>query len=321
MTDPIIVVENLLRRFTTGTGEVTAVDHLNLTIDPGEIYGLVGPDGAGKTTLFRLLVGALRLDGGNGRIAGCDLAQDIEKIRHQIGYLPQRFSLYGDLTVGENLRFFAEVHGITAAAWQQRKADMLAFVGLSEFEGRLARNLSGGMKQKLGLATALIHRPRLLLLDEPTGGVDPVTRQDFWQLIGRAVTQEGVTVVVSTPYMDEASRCTRIGFMNGGRILAEGTVKELTRPLNGRILELTGTPPRLLRQISAADPDVEAVQTFGSKLHLRVKAGTAVAVQQRLQQAVGASGATINRLRPIPSTLEDVFIDLLENGNHERTHH
>lgn len=314
MSEPIIVVENLLRRFATESGEMTAVNHLNLIIHTGEIYGLVGPDGAGKTTLFRLLVGALRLDGGNGRIAGYDLAQDIEKIRQQIGYLPQRFSLYGDLTVSENLRFFAEVHGITAAAWQQRKTEMLTFVGLSEFEDRLARNLSGGMKQKLGLATALIHRPRLLLLDEPTGGVDPVTRQDFWQLIGRAVTKEGVTVVVSTPYMDEASRCTRIGFMNSGRILAEGTVKELTQPLNGRILELIGSPPRQLRQLSEADPDVEAVQTFGSKLHLRVQAGTAMAVQQRLPQAINASNATFNRLRPIPSTLEDVFIDLLENG-------
>jgi len=321
MNEPIIVVESLLRRFATGSGGETAVDHLNLTVQTGEIYGLVGPDGAGKTTLFRLLVGALSMDGGNGRIAGFDLRQDIEKVRHQIGYLPQRFSLYGDLTVSENLRFFAEVHGIKAAAWQQRKAEMLTFVGLSEFEDRLARNLSGGMKQKLGLATALIHRPRLLLLDEPTGGVDPVTRQDFWQLIGRAVTKEGVTVVVSTPYMDEASRCTRIGFMNRGRILAEGTVKELTQPLHGRILELIGSDPRQLRQLSEADPDVEAVQTFGSKLHLRVKAGTAEIVQQRLQQTINASGGTLDRLRPIPSTLEDVFIDLLENGNHERTRH
>ncbi len=321
MNEPIIVVENLLRCFTNGSSKVTAVNHLNLTVQTGEIYGLVGPDGAGKTTLFRLLVGALRPDGGNGRIVGYDLAQDIEKVRHQIGYLPQRFSLYGDLTVGENLRFFAEAHGITAAAWRQRKTEMLAFVGLSEFEDRLARNLSGGMKQKLGLATALIHRPRLLLLDEPTGGVDPVTRQDFWQLIGRAVTREGVTVVVSTPYMDEASRCTRIGFMNGGRILAEGTVKELIRPLDGRILELAGSNPRQLRQIILADPDVEAVQTFGSKLHVRVKAGTAEAVQQRLQQTIGTSGIALNRLRPIASTLEDVFIDLLENGNHEQTRH
>lgn len=312
MSDPIIAVQQLERRFATGSGAVTAVDHLDLTIQPGEIYGLVGPDGAGKTTLFRLLVGALRLDGGGGQIVGCDLAQEMEKIRRQIGYLPQRFSLYGDLTVGENLRFFAEVNNISAADWQQRKVAMLNFVGLSEFEGRLARNLSGGMKQKLGLATALIHRPRLLLLDEPTGGVDPVTRQDFWQLIGRAVTQEGVTVVVSTPYMDEASRCTRIGFMNAGRILAEGTVKELTAPLNGRILELVGSNPRQLRQLCEQDPDVEAVQAFGSKLHLRVRRDGVTAVQQRLPQTAASASITLTRLQPIAPTLEDVFIELLE---------
>ncbi|MCA9918256.1 MAG: ABC transporter ATP-binding protein [Anaerolineales bacterium] len=312
MSQPIIAIQQLVRRFATGSGAVTAVDHLDLIIQPGEIYGLVGPDGAGKTTLFRLLVGALRLDGGGGQIVGCDLAREMEKIRRQIGYLPQRFSLYGDLTVGENLRFFAEVNNIAAADWQQRQREMLDFVGLSEFEGRLARNLSGGMKQKLGLATALIHRPRLLLLDEPTGGVDPVTRQDFWQLIGRAVTQEGVTVVVSTPYMDEASRCTRIGFMNAGRILAEGTVKELTAPLNGRILELVGTNPRQLRQLCEQDPDVEAVQAFGSKLHLRVRRDGVTAVQQRLPQTAASASIALTRLRPIAPTLEDVFIELLE---------
>ncbi|MEZ4542257.1 MAG: ABC transporter ATP-binding protein [Chloroflexota bacterium] len=312
MSQPIIAIQQLVRRFATGSGAVTAVDHLDLIIQPGEIYGLVGPDGAGKTTLFRLLVGALRLDGGGGQIVGCDLAREMEKIRRQIGYLPQRFSLYGDLTVGENLRFFAEVNNIAAADWQQRQREMLDFVGLSEFEGRLARNLSGGMKQKLGLATALIHRPRLLLLDEPTGGVDPVTRQDFWQLIGRAVTQEGVTVVVSTPYMDEASRCTRIGFMNAGRILAEGTVKELTAPLNGRILELVGSNPRQLRQLCEQDPDVEAVQAFGSKLHLRVRRDGVTAVQQRLPQTATSAGIALTRLRPIAPTLEDVFIGLLE---------
>ncbi|MEZ4591517.1 MAG: ABC transporter ATP-binding protein [Chloroflexota bacterium] len=312
MSQPIIAIQQLVRRFATGSGAVTAVDHLDLIIQPGEIYGLVGPDGAGKTTLFRLLVGALRLDGGGGQIVGCDLAREMEKIRRQIGYLPQRFSLYGDLTVGENLRFFAEVNNIAAADWQQRQREMLDFVGLSEFEGRLARNLSGGMKQKLGLATALIHRPRLLLLDEPTGGVDPVTRQDFWQLIGRAVTQEGVTVVVSTPYMDEASRCTRIGFMNAGRILAEGTVKELTAPLNGRILELVGSNPRQLRQLCEQDPDVEAVQAFGSKLHLRVRRDGVTAVQQRLPQTATSAGIALTRLRPIAPTLEDVFIELLE---------
>ncbi|MCI0395278.1 MAG: ABC transporter ATP-binding protein [Chloroflexi bacterium] len=305
--EPIILVENLVRRF----GEVTAVNHLSLSIRPGEIYGLVGPDGAGKTTTFRLLVGALRPDAGRGVIAGHDLLADIDRAREQIGYLPQRFSLYGDLTVAENLRFFAEVNGIPAAEWRPRRDQMLDFVGLAEFAGRRAAQLSGGMKQKLGLATALIHRPRLLLLDEPTGGVDPVTRQDFWQLIGRIVVEEGVTVVISTPYMDEAARCSRVGFLSGGRLLTEGTPQQVAGRLNGRILELVGGPRQVLRRVATADLDVEEAHTFGSKLHLRLRPGAAEAVLARLPEQLAAAGATVERLRPIAPSLEDAFIELL----------
>ena len=305
----MIQVQNLVKKYDT----VTAVNQLSLSIKPGEIYGLVGPDGAGKTTTFRLLVGALLPDSGGGTIAGLDLRREIEQVRSQIGYLPQRFSLYGDLTVEENLRFFAEVNGISAKEWRPRRDQMLEFVGLAPFATRLADQLSGGMKQKLGLATALIHRPRLLLLDEPTGGVDPVTRQDFWQLIGRAVTEEGVTVLVSTPYMDEASRCMRVGFMRNGRLLVEGTVPEVVAGLNGRVLELVGSPRRLLRQATAQDPDVESVQAFGHKLHLRVRAGTAKAVMARLPSQLVAAGATVDRLNPVAASLEDAFIELLDS--------
>jgi ABC-2 type transport system ATP-binding protein len=303
----MIAVHNLVRRF----GAVTAVSDLSLTVQPGEIYGLVGPDGAGKTTTFRLLVGALLPDSGEGRIGGHDLRRDIEAVRRIIGYLPQRFSLYGDLTVAENLRFFAEINGIPAQEWQPRRDAMLAFVNLAEFADRQARQLSGGMKQKLGLATALIHRPRLLLLDEPTGGVDPVTRQDFWQLIGKAVVEEGLTVLVSTPYMDEASRCNRVGFMNYGRLLAEGTPQSLTAPLNGRILELVGTPRRLVRETAAQDPGVEDVQAFGHTFHLRLRPGALAEVRDRLPAALSAAGATIERLEPAAPLLEDAFIELL----------
>lgn len=309
--DLLVDVHDLVKSF----GRVTAVDGVSLHVAAGEVYGLIGPDGAGKTTMFRLLVGALRLDGGGGRVAGYDLVKEISRVRTQIGYLPQRFSLYGDLTVDENLRFFAEVNGIAASDWQPRRDEMLAFVGLAEFAQRRADQLSGGMKQKLGLATALIHRPRLLLLDEPTGGVDPVTRQDFWQLIGRAVTQEGVTVVVSTPYMDEASRCTRIGFMKNGRILDEGQPQTIANRLNGRILELSGSPRRQLQTIAAQDPDVEEVQAFGEKLHLRIRPGTAEIVQQRLPAALAAAGVTVLLLRPIAPSVEDAFIALLETGD------
>jgi ABC-2 type transport system ATP-binding protein len=305
--EPVVFVEDLVRRF----GSVTAVDTLSLAIRPGEIYGLVGPDGAGKTTAFRLLVGALAPDSGRGAIAGHDLLTEIDKARAHIGYLPQRFSLYGDLTVAENLRFFAEVNGIPAGQWRPRRDAMLNFVGLAEFADRRANQLSGGMKQKLGLATALIHQPRLLLLDEPTGGVDPVTRQDFWQLIGRAVAGEGVTVVVSTPYMDEASRCTRVGFLNHGRLLAEGTPQALASRLQGRILELIGSPRQALRQVAMLDPAVEEVQAFGHKLHLRIRPGTADAVLQRLPRTLATAGVITQRLNPITPSLEDAFIELL----------
>jgi ABC-2 type transport system ATP-binding protein len=308
-TELLVDVHDLSKSF----GRVTAVDGVSLRVEAGEVYGLIGPDGAGKTTTFRLLVGALRPDGGGGHVAGYDLVKEINQVRAQIGYLPQRFSLYGDLTVDENLRFFAEVNGIAANTWQPRRDEMLAFVGLTGFTRRRADQLSGGMKQKLGLATALIHRPRLLLLDEPTGGVDPVTRQDFWQLIGRAVTQEGVTVVVSTPYMDEASRCTRIGFMKNGRILDEGEPQTIANRLRGRILELSGSPRRRLEAIAAQDPDVEAVQAFGRKLHARIRPGTAETVQQRLSATLTAAEVTIHDLRPIAPTVEDAFIDLLES--------
>ncbi|MCP4426538.1 MAG: ABC transporter ATP-binding protein [Chloroflexi bacterium] len=302
----MIDVQGLSKSF----GTVTAVNNLTLRVAAGEVYGLVGPDGAGKTTTFRLLVGALRLDGGGGTIAGYDLVKGIDGVRTQIGYLPQRFSLYGDLTTDENLRFFAEVNGISAREWRPRRDEMLDFVGLAEFADRRADKLSGGMKQKLGLATALIHRPRLLLLDEPTGGVDPVTRQDFWQLIGRAVSEEGVTVVVSTPYMDEASRCTRIGFLRDGRLLAEGEPQILANRLQGRVLELIGSPRRELRRIAGEDTAVEDVQAFGEKLHLRVQPGMAKIVLGRLPAALAAANIAVRHLRPIAPSLEDAFIEL-----------
>src|SRR5574337_542253 len=216
MSASLLVEAHELRK---SFGRTKAVDGVSLTVKAGEAYGLVGPDGAGKTTAMRLLVGALRLDAGSVMIGGYDLSKRPEAARSRIGYLAQRFSLYADLTVYENLRFLGEVRGVTGQAFEARAAELLKFGGLTGFEKRLAGNLSGGMRQKLGLASALVHRPQVLLLDEPTAGVDPVTRQDFWQLIIRLLSQEGVGVIVSTPYMDEAARCSRVGFMYGGRIL------------------------------------------------------------------------------------------------------
>ncbi|HLF01085.1 MAG TPA: ABC transporter ATP-binding protein [Anaerolineales bacterium] len=294
--------------------QTKAVDGVSLTVSTGEAYGIVGPDGAGKTTTMRLLVGALGLDNGSVVIAGHDLHRHAEDARAQIGYLAQRFSLYTDLTVYENLRFFGEVRGVIGAAFEARAQELLKFVGLAGFEKRLAGNLSGGMKQKLGLASALVHRPKVLLLDEPTGGVDPVTRQDFWQLIIRLLSTEGIAVVVSTPYMDEAARCSRIGFMYRGRILTHGSPREITASMEGRVLELIAHPKDKARETSLADPDVEDALAFGDRLHLRVR--STEAAMNRLPPALQAAGVTVSRLRPIPPSLEDAFISILAMSQH-----
>jgi drug efflux transport system ATP-binding protein len=292
---------------------IPAVDEVDLSIRTGEIYGLVGSDGAGKTTTMRLLVGALKLDAGEISVAGYDIRKKVELARAQIGYLSQRFSLYEDLTVLENIRFFAEVRGLPSSEWQPRCLQILEFVGLIEFKDRRAGQLSGGMKQKLGLASALVTRPRVLLLDEPTTGVDPVTRQDFWQLIIQLVSSDnssGVCVLISTPYMDEAERCQRIGFMRHGKIITEGSAGELRATLNERILELRGAPLTLLRGIAAQDPGVEDVRTFGDRLHMRLKEPLPQVTIDRLQAAIPQGGGQFTDARSIPPGLEDVFIAL-----------
>lgn len=304
----LIEARGLVKNF----GDIRAVDGLTLRVRAGEIYGLVGPDGAGKTTALRLLVGALRPDEGTARVAGHDLRTATEQARAQIGYLSQRFSLYEDLSVLENIRFFAEVRGLRADEWRPRCEEILAFVGLAEFRDRRAGQLSGGMKQKLGLACALVHRPRVLLLDEPTTGVDPATRQDFWQLLIRLQAREGNAVILTTPYMDEAGRCSRVGFMRGGRLLREGTPAELRALLAGRIRELRGGPLPVLRAVASGDPDVEDVRAFGDRLHLRLRPRRGRALPRRLPAAIRSAGGRFEGLRTIPPTLEDVFIALAE---------
>lgn len=322
---PMIEAHDLVKRY----GGRPAVDGVSLDIPVGEIYGLVGPDGAGKTTTIRMLVGALRADAGVCSVGGYDLATRAEDARAQIGYLSQRFSLYEDLTVLENIRFFAEVRGLRSDAWLPRSLEILEFVGLRTFKDRRAGQLSGGMRQKLGLASALVARPRVLLLDEPTTGVDPVTRQDFWQLIIALVAShagpgvgtstrdgdKGVTVLLSTPYMDEAARCHRVGFMHDGRIIAEDTPSRLRARLAGRIWELRGGPLPLLKHIAQADPAVETVHAFGDRLHLRTRDQQAAGLSQRLTERARADGGRVDALRGIPPLLEDVFILLAESSH------
>lgn len=320
MSSPSVSATDIRKSF----GETRAVDGLSLEIRAGEIYGLVGADGAGKTTTIRLLVGALKSDAGTISIRGYDINTQTEQARAQFGYLSQRFSLYADLTVLENIRFFAELRGLKSGEWLPRCMEILEFVGLEKFTDRRAGQLSGGMKQKLGLASALVTRPRVLLLDEPTTGVDPVTRQDFWQLVIRLVSapaigrshqdgNEGVSVLISTPYMDEASRCHRVGFMQNGRIIAEDTPSNLRARLNGRVLELRGSPLDLLRHIAHRDQDVEDVQAFGDRLHLRVGKNKLEAVLTRLPARIKSEGGQLHAFRPVPPVLEDVFIALSES--------
>ncbi|HSF81507.1 MAG TPA: ABC transporter ATP-binding protein [Anaerolineales bacterium] len=313
----LIEARNLSKHF----GQKIAVDNLGLQVASGEIYGLVGPDGAGKTTTMRLLCGALRTDlhpqDGMAvvQIGGYDVIRQTEHARAQIGYLPQRFSLYEELTVLENIRFFAEVRGLPPSEWQPRCMEILKFVGLDTFTSRRAGHLSGGMKQKLGLAAALVHRPRILLLDEPTTGVDPVTRQDFWQLIIRLVYQgkgERVAALVSTPYMDEAARCTRVGFMQAGSLVLEGTPAGLRERLVGRVLEVRGQPLSLLRKLAETIPGVEGVQLFGDRLHVRVGEGQASLVSSLLEAGASEEQITLLQVRQNQPQLEDVFISLLE---------
>jgi len=319
---PLIEVANLSKSF----GEVDAVKGIYFNVAAGEIFGLVGPDAAGKTTTMRLLCGAYHPSSSHDtdlntiiQIAGFDVITQTEQARAQIGYLPQRFTLYEELTVLENIRFFAESRGIPADQWQPRCIDILTFVGLSEFQNRRAGHLSGGMKQKLGLAAALVHDPRILLLDEPTTGVDPVTRQDFWQLIIRLVSErnnqrQGTAILVSTPYMDEAARCSRIGFMKNGNLLVVGTPTELRHQFKGQVLELIGRPLPKLRRLSEVDKDVQDVQLFGDRLHLHVPVDTADQVISRLTNSINNNAGEINSFRKIPPQLEDVFINLAGEG-------
>ena len=298
-------------------GSIQAVNGVDLNITSGEIYGLVGADGAGKTTTLRLLVGALLASAGEASICGYSIKSQPEQARTHIGYLSQRFSLYEDLTVLENIRFFAEVRGLKPNEWYPRCMEILDFVGLAQFKDRRAGQLSGGMKQKLGLASALVTRPKVLLLDEPTTGVDPVTRQDFWQLLIKLVSvqSDGVSVIISTPYMDEAARCHRVGFMRKGQIIAEGTPGQLRNMLSERVLELRGGPLPLLKKISAQDPGVEDVRAFGDRLHLRIKTNQAEPVIKNLEKSIQVGGGLFVSARQISPVLEDVFIYLSEQEN------
>ena len=286
-----------------------ALNELNLHIPPGQMYGLIGPDGAGKTTTIRILATVINPTHGEALIAGFSTRKQPEKIRRLIGYMPQNFSLYPDLSVLENLNFFANVNGVSKAQKTERIPKMLAFTRLEAFTERKAGNLSGGMKKKLALACALIHEPQVLLLDEPSTGVDPVSRRELWLILSQVVAN-GVTVLVSTPYMDEAERCNQVGILYQGKILTDGTPKDLTSSLPFEILEVKAKPRKLMRQVVQDSEQILKWRPIGDRLRLSVEDPKSSLFQ--LKQKLENEDAEIKVLRQSKRTMEDVFIHLVE---------
>ncbi len=302
------------RALTKRFGDAIAVDGLSLSVSRGEIFGLVGPDGAGKTTAMRLVTGVMPVTSGSAVVLGVDVTRDPEAVRHRLGYVPQRSSLYADLTVLENLRFYADLFGVARAERKRRADELLAFSRLTPFAARLARNLSGGMRQKLALCAALIHKPEVLFLDEPTIGVDPVSRRDFWLLIYQLV-QAGLTVVVSTPYLDEAERCHRVGLMDHGRLVACDTPTALRGLLPGGLVEVRGASAAAAAPVLARVPEVRSVEVFGDTLHVSI--GETGSALPAMEAALRRAGLADTQVRPIPPSLEDVFITLLHQGSRQ----
>jgi len=300
-TDPQNVIE--VRGLRKTFADVVALDGVDLEVRSGEVLGLVGPDGAGKTTLIRVLAGLVPPDDGEALVAGRDVVCAPESVKPHTGYLAQAFALYGDLTVAENVAFCARVYGVPPAAYEERLEHLLRITRLAPFTDRLAEHLSGGMRQKLGLMCALIHRPDVLLLDEPTTGVDPASRRDFWRLL-YGLPAEGVAILVSTPYMDEAERCDRVALMAAGRVLRRGTPDELKAQLTGSLFSVEAMPQteasRLLRNV----PEVQSVTVFGDRLHVAARQATRRNV---LVEAIRHGGVEVATVEQIEPGLEDVF--------------
>jgi len=298
--DTVIETDRLGRSF----GGFWAVRGLALQVRRGEIFGLVGPDGAGKTTTMRLLTGILPPSEGSATVAGFPIEGGEEQLKTRISYMSQRFGLYGDLTVEENLRFYGDLYEVPRKERGPLEERLLGFSNLTPFRKRLASNLSGGMKQKLGLACALIHKPEILFLDEPTNGVDPVSRRDFWRIL-YAMLKEGVTVFVSTAYLDEAERCSRVGLMHRGRLIQCDTPQRLKQGIPGLLVELEADRPREAREALAGRFDSNRVSLFGGKLHLYASGEDEV---ELARLALREAGIAVLSEKAIPPTLEDVFI-------------
>ena len=298
-----------LNGVTKKYGDVVAVRDLSFAVDPGEMFGLIGPDGAGKTTTIRLMCGLLKTDGGVVRVLDRDPVKEHRRVTQSIGYLSQRFSLYGDLTIDENIAFFAEIHGLHMSdpRIKERRTRLLELTQLAAFRDRLADQLSGGMKQKLALACTLVHEPKIILLDEPTTGVDPVSRREFWKLLSEFLSQ-GITVLMATPYLDEAERCSRVALLHEGRLLALDTPGALRASLQGDVMEIVAADRDRAVQVLEKLPGVVDVQLFGERSHARFEPGSPYGSPERLAAELLRAGVQTESVRRVPTSLEDVFI-------------
>lgn len=305
-SSPAIIVSALSKRF----GDVQAVSGLSFQVSAGEIFGLVGPDGAGKTTALRIMAGVMATDSGSVYIAGCDVVRDPEGAKLLLSYMSQRFGLYEDLTVDENIRFYADLFGVRRKQRIARSGELLAAAGLGEFRGRLAGNLSGGMKQKLGLVCALIHTPKVILLDEPTNGVDPVSRRDFWRILYSLVA-EGVAILASTSYLDEAERCHRVGLLHQGRMLFCDRPEDLKKKFPGEILAVHAAQPQPLRAAAEGAPGVRSALLVGDRVHLFVD--DAARRLPELRARLACAGVAYDFIQPVAPTIEDLFVSAVES--------
>jgi len=290
---------------------VVAVDHLSFDVKPGEIFGLVGPDGAGKTTTLRMLAGVLTPSSGRATVAGLDVGRHPERVKHHISYMSQRFGLYEDLTVDENIRFYAGVFGMSRADRERRAANLLDAAGMGPFGKRLAGKLSGGMKQKLGLICALIHTPQVILLDEPTNGVDPVSRRDFWRIL-YSLLGENVAILISTSYLDEAERCHRVALLHQGRLLYSDTPAELKKKISGDVVVVVSPEPRRLKDLLRDTEGVLNMVLVGDGLHLMVDDAKRRIPELRAQ--IQSANLPVDRIERIVPSVEDLFVQTVENA-------
>jgi len=307
--EPVIVTDRLSRRF----GDLVAVRDVSLTVERGEIFGVLGPNGAGKSTTIRMLCGILDPSSGTGRVVGYDIARDAERIKERIGYMTQRFSLYEDLTVSENLRFYAGIYGVPRGARRERVAETLRRAGLDNRRDQIAGTLSGGWKQRVALASATIHRPPLLFLDEPTAGVDPVSRREFWDEIYR-LSAEGTTVLLTTHYMDEAARCHRLAFIFRGQVLDIGTPDEVVARRKLRAVELEIADAARATQagdLLRAAPEVEEVEHYGHLVRVAVRGGADPA--ELVRRALQTAAVPVTGLREVPVSVEDAFVSMVHD--------